>query len=148
LTSETNKSEMYVEFSLDHIAISVSNLDVSIDFYTELFGFTCERIIEMPNKAGRIALLKKPDFTIEMFQFTDVLPFPNDINMPLNDLKVIGVKHFALRVKDIWDAATFLKKHGVEFVNDPVIGARGFNRFFVKDPDGIPLELTEGPGSV
>lgn len=137
-----------VEFRLDHTAISVSNLNVSIPFYTEILGFTCERIFDIPDGNGRIALLKKADFTIEMFQFIDAVPLADNGGILVNDLKKIGVKHIALRVKDIWAAATFLKARGVEFINEPVKGARGFYRFFIKDPDGIPLELTEGPDAI
>jgi catechol 2,3-dioxygenase-like lactoylglutathione lyase family enzyme len=144
LTGGVDKSGMQFGFSLDHVAITVSDLEVSMDFYTTLFGFTRERMIEMPGNAGRIALLRKPGFTIEMFQFAGALT----PTVPLNDLRVIGVRHFALGVKDIRDAAAFLKEHGVEFISEPVTGARGFDRCFIKDPDGIPIELTEGPGSV
>lgn len=147
MSDSTDKSTSHIEFSIDHTAISVSSLDASMHFYTEILDFTCERIIEIPDGIGRIALLKKEDFTIEMFQFTDVR-FPSDSErILLNDLKKIGVKHIALRVNDIWEAAAYLQEHGVEFINRPVKGARGFYRFFIKDPDGIPVELTEGPVS-
>ena len=99
----------------------------------------------MPDSNGRIALLKKADFTIEMFQFVDAVAFADNSGRLMGDLKEIGVKHIALRVNNIWDAADYLKENDVEFINEPVKGARGFYRFFIKDPDGIPLELTEGP---
>ncbi len=148
MTVNPNKSEVPVHFSIDHTAISVSNLDVSVHFYTEILGFTCERIIDIPDNAGRIALLKKSDFTIEMFGFNNAQLFLDNDNLPENDLKKIGVKHIALRVMDIWAAARFLEEQGVEFINEPVQGARGFYRFFVKDPDGLPLEFTEGPDTM
>jgi catechol 2,3-dioxygenase-like lactoylglutathione lyase family enzyme len=88
---------------------------------------------------GKVALLQKPGFTIEMLGYSNALP------LPAADHKALGVKHFAIRVNDIMGAADFLKKNGVEFISEPVVGVRGWRRFFVKDPDGIPLELTEGP---
>jgi catechol 2,3-dioxygenase-like lactoylglutathione lyase family enzyme len=145
LTDTSNESAIPVEFSIDHAAISVADLDISMRFYMEILGFTCERIIGIPDGKGRIALLKKADFTIEMFQFNDVrLPLDSE-RIVINDLSKIGVKHIALRVNDIQVAAEYLKKYGVEFINEPVKGARGFYRFFIKDPDGMPVELTEGP---
>ena len=148
MSDSTDKSSPPVEFSIDHTAISVSSLDISVPFYTEILGFTCERMIDVPDGNGRIALLKKEDFTIEMFQFIDAQPYPNTDGILIDDLKKIGVKHIALRVKDIRAAAASLKEKEVEFINEPVRGARGYYRFFIKDPDGIPLELTEGPDSI
>jgi catechol 2,3-dioxygenase-like lactoylglutathione lyase family enzyme len=145
MTSNIKNTEANIEFSFDHIGISISNLDRSIEFYTRMFGFKCERIIEMPMGNGRIALLQKEGFTIEMFGYSNALPLPDDRKIPTTDLKTMGVKHFAIRVNDIMGAADFLKKNGVEFISEPAVGARNWRRFFVKDPDGIPLELTEGP---
>lgn len=144
MSDSFDKPDSPVEFSIDHTAISVSNLDVSMRFYTEILGFTCERIIDIPDGNGRIALLWKPGFTIEMFQFVDHKSSRDNDGMLISDLKRIGVKHIALRVNDIWAAADFLKDRGVEFINEPVKGARGYYRFFIKDPDGMPVELTEG----
>jgi catechol 2,3-dioxygenase-like lactoylglutathione lyase family enzyme len=135
MSDSTDKSSPPVEFSIDHAAISVSSLDTS------------ERIIDIPSGNGRIALLKKADFTIEMFQFADARLTPDSERILINDLRKIGVKHIALRVKNIRAAAAYLQEHGVEFINEPVKGARGFYRFFIKDPDGIPVELTEGPAT-
>jgi catechol 2,3-dioxygenase-like lactoylglutathione lyase family enzyme len=59
-----------MEFTIDHVAVSVSNLNKSVDFYTKILGFKCERIIEMPEGNGKVALLQKPDFNLEMFQIT------------------------------------------------------------------------------
>lgn len=49
MTSNTSKTDMNSEFTLDHVGISVSNLNRSIDFYGKIFGFTCERVAEMMN---------------------------------------------------------------------------------------------------
>jgi len=38
--------------ALEHIALSVSDLDVSVRFYRELLGFSVERIIEVPPEMG------------------------------------------------------------------------------------------------
>ena len=132
-------------FTLDHVGVSVSNLNRSIEFYKQNFGFTLERLIEVPQRNSKVALLKKAGFTIEMFQFADALPLPDYRKTTESDVKTIGVKHFCMRVNDIDSASDFLKRNGVEFASEAAVGVRGLRRFFVKDPDGIPLELTEGP---
>ena len=91
--ASSGKSDSPVEFSIDHTAISVSNLDVSLHFYTEILGFTCERIIDIPDGNGKIALLKRSDFAIEMFQFIDAQPYPNNEGILINDLKKVHAKY-------------------------------------------------------
>ena len=138
-----NKTEMNVDFRIDHVGVSVSNLNRSIDFYGKNFGFSCERVIELPDRNGKVALLRRAGFTIEMFEFADALPLPDDRKTPTADLRTIGVKHFALQVDDILAASDFLKRNGVEFISEVTVGVRGLRRFFVKDPDGIGIEVTE-----
>jgi catechol 2,3-dioxygenase-like lactoylglutathione lyase family enzyme len=138
-----NKPNMDIEFLIDHVAVSVSNLARSIDFYEQNFGFTCQRVFEMSNGIGKVALLKKAAFTVEMFAYSDALPLPDYRKTPDTDLKTLGVKHFALNVDDIFGASNFLKRNGVDFISEVTVGGRGLRRFFIKDPDGIGIEVTE-----
>ena len=138
-----NKPDVNAEFFIDHVGVSVSNLGRSIAFYGRNFGFSCERAIELPDRGMKVALLRGGGFTIEMFEFTDALPLPEDRKTPNTDLKTVGVKHFALSVNDILAASDFLKRNGVEFISEVTVGVRGLRRFFVKDPDGIGIEVTE-----
>jgi glyoxylase I family protein len=128
-------------FFIDHVGVSVSDLDRSIAFYQN-FGFHCERLINLPDR-GRVALLRRAGFAIEMFAFAGALPLPADRRAPTTDLQTVGVKHFALRVDDIMGAAAFLRRRDVEFISDVAVGVRGLRRFFVRDPDGIAIEITE-----
>jgi catechol 2,3-dioxygenase-like lactoylglutathione lyase family enzyme len=72
-----------------------------------------------------------------------VLPLPVYRQTPDTDLRTRGVKHFALRVNDASGAYDSLKRNGVEVVSDVTVGVRGVKRFFVRDPDGIGIEITE-----
>ena len=143
MTIHSKKPDASVEFLIDHVAVSVSDLAKSVDFYVKNFGFSCERVIDLPNRNGKVALLRRPGFTIEMFEFADALPLPDDRKIPSTDLKTLGVKHFALKANDILAASDFLKRNGVEFLSEVTVGVRGLRRFFVKDPDGIGIEITE-----
>ncbi len=140
-----NKTKMKMDFSIDHVGISVGNLERTIDFYSKIFGFKCEKIIDLPVRKMRVALLQRQGFTIEALETAGALPLPEDRRIPETDLKTIGVKHFAIRVKDIAIAADYLRKNSVEFLSEPTVGVRGLKRFFVKDPDGIAIEISEGP---
>ena len=60
------------------------------------------------------------------------------------DLKTIGNKHFGLGVKDINKAKDFVEKNRI---NDDEInikeGRLGKPYFFIKDPNGILMEIIE-----
>jgi glyoxylase I family protein len=129
-------------FYIDHVGVSVSDLDRSVAFYVQNFGFHCERLIDLPDH-GRVALLRRAGFAIEMFAFAGALPLPPDRRTPTTDLQTVGVKHFALQADDIIGAAAFLRRRGVEFISDVTMGVRGLRRFFVRDPDGVAIEITE-----
>ena len=131
------------EFLIDHVAVSVSNLATSIKFYEGNFGFICERVVELPGQRGKVALLNLAGFAIEMFELANVSPLPDYRKTPETDLSTVGVKHFALKVKDIAKAANLLQRNGVDFISEPAVGVRGVRRFFVKDPDGTGIEITE-----
>jgi catechol 2,3-dioxygenase-like lactoylglutathione lyase family enzyme len=47
----TNQSDLSHEFGSDHVAVSVSSLGRSVEFYERNFGFRCERVIGMPEGA-------------------------------------------------------------------------------------------------
>lgn len=145
MTTSASKPNITSEFMLDHVGVSVSNLSRSIEFYRQNFGFTLERLIELPQRNLKVALLQKAGFTIEMLQFADALPLPDYRKTTESDGKTIGVKHFCMRVNDIQGVSDFLKRNGVEFASEVAVGVRGLRRFFVKDPDGILVELSEGP---
>ena len=143
MTVHSSNQDTHGDFTLDHVAVSVSNLARSIEFYAKNFGFGCERVIELPNRNGKVALLRTAGFDIEMFEFANVLPLPVYRQTPDTDLRTMGVKHFALRVNDASGAYDSLKRNGVEVVSDVTVGVRGVKRFFVRDPDGIGIEITE-----
>jgi glyoxylase I family protein len=143
MVTNTGNPELNIEFRLDHVAVSVSNLETSVNFYGRNFGFACERVIEMAQGKGKVAILKNASLAIEMFAYTEAVPLPDYRKDIDSDLKTLGVKHFALNVADISSAAAFLKRNGVEFLSEIAVGLRGSRRFFVKDPDGIAIEITE-----
>jgi catechol 2,3-dioxygenase-like lactoylglutathione lyase family enzyme len=123
-----------------HATISCSDLSASVQFYGR-FGF--EKVYEHVDESVTIAHLGLPDgFILEIFAFT------GNVGRPLldasvgNDLEDRGVKHLALEVADIRDAHAQCEAHGLT----PTEIRRGrteIDYFFVRDPDGIWLELVQ-----
>lgn len=128
-------------FNIDHYAISISNTERSIKFYEKL-DFTVVKDWEADDKSLRIVHMMNGNFILEMFCYTDGDELPKFSQNLNSDLKVNGSKHFGLWVDDLDIAGDYLMKVGI-LQKKPVIsqGRLGRPYFFIKDPDGIFVEI-------
>lgn len=128
-------------FSFNHVTISVDNLDKTLDFYKK-FGF--EKYKEYHDESVNIVMLKLGTMVLEMFHYQEKEQLPEHSKNLGIDLKTIGNKHFGLGVKDIKKAKKFIEDNKL---NDSEItinkGRLGKPYFFIKDPNGILMELIE-----
>lgn len=131
------------QLQLWHVAISVSDLDRSIDFYKQVFGLEYVRRFYIEALKAEACFLKKGDFALELFNFKDFKSLPDYRKSLVTDLKTLGVKHFAFKIKNIKGAYRYFKDMGVEFANEMRMGGSGLRYFFIKDPDGILIEVIE-----
>ncbi len=129
-------------FSLHHVALSVTDLDASIAFYSEL-NFEPVYRWQAEDEMLRIAHLKQGELLLELFCFTNSSAAPITSKELATDLPRIGIKHFGLRVADIHAALEQLQKQGLANAVNVVHGRTGIDYFFIKDPDGILLEIVQ-----
>lgn len=126
-----------------HTAISVRNLQNSLDFY-ESFGFKQVHRWISDDKLLTIIHLKLGTIFLEIFYYAK-----NDSTSELdlsyaNNLEEVGVKHLALQVEDIDEALADLKVKG--YADDSTEIREGRTKvtyFFIKDPDGVWVEIVE-----
>jgi glyoxylase I family protein len=125
-----------------HVALSVSDLEASEEFYRH-FGFTLELEREIPERKLKIARMVCNNACLELFCFYDF--WPNDrLNRNLwDDLSQLGVKHFAMKVPDIRRFRDQLLSWYGGDVDEISEGKTGLQYFFLRDPDGILLEIVE-----
>ena len=128
-----------MEFKVHHIAISVSNIEKSQEFYS-IFG--AKEVASYETEELKIKHLLVGDIILELFAFKD---FVRKENLDLwEDLKITGVKHVAFQVKDIKKAKEFLIEKGIADKNTEIkVGRTGILYFFIKDPDGNFVEIVE-----
>lgn len=130
-------------FKMDHVAISVEKLEETIDFY-KLFGFEVINQYEADDKSYRISMLTNNEGKyIEVFHYTNHIKSPDFTATTATDLPVIGTKHMAFRVKDIDEAVKFAVRNGIARNLKVNTGRLGRRYFFLKDPNGILVEIIE-----
>lgn len=146
--------------AVSSIGITVSDLDRSVDFYTQVLGFDKQSEIErsgdaLERQSGvfgarcRVARLKLGDELVELTEFLAPQGRPIPVDSQSNDL---WFQHIAIVVSDMDKAYAHLRMHKVRHASsgpqtlppsNPNAG--GISAFYFKDPDGHNLEVIHFP---
>jgi glyoxylase I family protein len=120
-----------------HVAIIVSDYEISKRFYTETLGLRVVSEVHRQDRNSYKLDLRLPDGTqIELFSFPDP---PKRLSYP----EACGLRHLAFEVADIDVAVGDLRGRGVAVEAVRVDEHTGKRFTFFADPDGLPLELYE-----
>lgn len=144
---------------IHHTGYTVSDLERSLDFYVGKLG--CEIVAQQEKEGGylaaivgypdthvRMAHLRVPGgsgHVIELFEYLSPDGEPADVE-PRN----VGASHLCFLVDDLPGVYEELRAAGVDtFVSPPVEVDTGINRggfgLYLRDPDGITVELFQPP---
>jgi methylmalonyl-CoA/ethylmalonyl-CoA epimerase len=126
----------------DHAGISVADLEASIAWYADMLGFTVDRVVDVPEDTGRVALIRKGDFILELFSIPGAAALPEERRHPATDLRTHGIKHVAYAVADIRALMEYLKAKRVDLVWDLVEHDKTLCAF-VRDNSGNLVEFVE-----
>ena len=116
---------------IDHVALEVKDLDFSINFYKEHFGFE-DHYRQVTPSGIKIAYLKLGDTQLELVGRHD---------------QIIGGFHWCMETDDFDGAVSQLKEKKLELLTPPhPTDAReprekGWRRVVFKGPDGEQIEL-------
>jgi lactoylglutathione lyase len=145
--------------TIHHTGFTVADLDRSLGFYRDLLGL--ETVAEQEKEGGYLgAIVGHPDAHVRMAH----LRLPGDGHVvelfeylapegraagPLDPADV-GTSHLCFVVDDLPTVYDRLRAAGVDsFVSPPVEVDTGINRggcaLYLRDPDGIPVELFQPP---
>ncbi|MYE91268.1 VOC family protein [Candidatus Poribacteria bacterium] len=142
---------------LDHVAVTVSDMDRSLAFYCDLLGLkeverhrlegeTISKMAGKPDVIMEVVRLEAPEtpgVLLDLQQY--VTPEGEVSDAQLGD---VAHAHFCFGVPDVWAAYKDLSEKGVEFVSEPVSFDLEWGIVYVvffKDPDGFILELMQVP---
>lgn len=129
-------------FSINHVAISVTNIERSVEFY-RMFGFKEIKSWKAEDDSIKIKMLKLKDTVLEIFCYKECIELPESAKKTATDLPILGTKHFALGVQDIQKAKEFVVQKDICKNVDIKTGRLGKKYFFINDPDEILLEIIE-----
>ncbi|MGZ5900588.1 MAG: VOC family protein [Reyranella sp.] len=121
--------------ALDHVGLTVTNMDRSLRFYCEVLGLELLRRSARGTGGLGSAVLRVGGQEINMFSDPAFAPLRRDDNPA-------GIDHFCLEVASatIDDLVASLQRAGVEIAKGPVQRRDGTS-LFVSDPDGCRVEL-------
>jgi catechol 2,3-dioxygenase-like lactoylglutathione lyase family enzyme len=118
---------------LSHIAIWVTDMDRSLEFYLRLPGVEEQfRLTKDDGAVWLVYLRVAPGQFIELFPRAQG---PSD--RPTN----AGYCHFCLEVDDIQELYRALLESGLTPRGEPKLGADGSWQLWIEDPDGNPIEF-------
>jgi methylmalonyl-CoA/ethylmalonyl-CoA epimerase len=126
----------------DHAGISVGDLEASIAWYRDMLGFELDRVVDVPEDTGTVALIRQGDFILELFCIPGAAPLPDERRYPWSDIRTQGIKHVAYAVPDIVALMDDLRAKGVEVVWDTRVHD-GVACAFVRDNSGNLVEFVE-----
>jgi len=129
-------------FSFHHVSLSVKNIDESVHFYS-LLGFKKVYYWEANDKQLQIVHLKLGEAFIEMFCYASYNDPPESSKDLSTDLPRIGIKHFGIKVKSINHTKNQLIKNGMLDNAEVTRGRTGIDYFFMRDPNGIFVEIVQ-----
>lgn len=134
-------------FFLHHVSISVISIEDTIRFYS-CFGFKESFRWRAENDSLTIAHLKLGEFFLELFCYSESNPAPEHTKNLESDLKVIGIRHFGLKVDDIEKSLLLLQAEGLAGKITPKLGRTNIRYFFITDPNGIFVEIVQDDRSL
>jgi catechol 2,3-dioxygenase-like lactoylglutathione lyase family enzyme len=147
---------MGLEGRVTHVGVCVADLARSSRFWTAL-GFErapgrpegrhqgplVDALLRLRDVALDNVFLERDGLCIELLHFASPASPVAQRERALNEL---GFTHLSIRVPDLEQAIAAVEGAGATVLADTLLEVSGRKvAVFVRDPDGLPIELTSGP---
>lgn len=134
--------------SLDHVGLSVADLDAQADWYAAALGLEKLEPGGIPAVGLRVVFLVDPDekWALELLNRPGSQPKPRAASAPEHVLSQ-GYGHICLRVADVDALYDRLIAAGATSIMEPGESpVSGVRMAFVADPEGNFIEMLDRPG--
>ena len=140
-----------MEATWHHTAMAVQDMDRAKRFYCDLLGFEIDwerpnysgepfaNVVGMPDAAAHVAMLKGYGARLELFTYHQPAGRVREAKRQCD----FGLTHFALTVKGIHELYERLSAAGVQFNCPPQNLRPGVWATYLKDPEGVTIELVQ-----
>ena len=118
---------------LNHVALSVPDLDKAVEYYTKTMGFP--EAFRFANAAGQVQLVY---VQISQNTFLEL--------QPANAQRPPGINHFGVHVENMAAATAMFKERGAAVGETNLSGTKAILNNII-DPNGVRMELAELPAA-
>lgn len=115
--------------SMDHVNMAVKNLEESVKFYKDLFGFVVKK--EQPEQKSKI--IGNDSIKLCLYEDPDMKPEG-------------GIAHFGFHIQNFDDIMEKCKSLGVTIYYDGPVQFEKSRSIYISDPNGYDIELSEVTG--
>ena len=128
-----------MKLKFDHINLSVINLEKSINFYSEIFGF--KKVEEgMSPWRKKWAILANNDFMLCLTEYADNKSADSDESKSIEH--ICQIYHFGIRVADRNEWLTKIKAHALRINYGGEITYPFSSSWYISDPSGHEIEVS------
>jgi glyoxylase I family protein len=140
-----------MEAAWHHVALAVKDMEKALRFYRDLLGFEVDwerehytgeamaKVVGLQGADARVVMLKGHGARVELFQYIT----PPGVEAGPKRQCDFGLTHFALTVRKIHGIYERLSGAGVHFNCPPQNLRPGVWAAYMKDPEGVTIELVE-----
>ncbi|GAB5100707.1 VOC family protein [Caballeronia sp. HLA56] len=138
------RAQRLAEF--DNVAISVTDIDRSADWYGRLFGFRRGYSTYIESMQAHFQILERSDMRIELLsRATTVRNSDADI-VPGPHIDKTGVKAVVFRTSDLEAVTWHLEREGASFEwKMKHLSEDGLRATMIRDPDGTIINILQYP---
>ena len=134
---------MAIEIKHHHGGVSVPDIEASIRWWHSVLDFEVERRFDIPAIPAKVAMLRRGELRMELFEVSGAKPLPDERRKANTDLKTHGNKHVAFAERNVDEVAEELRRRGadIEFVGHFPHG----DNIFIRDNAGNLIEFVQQP---
>ncbi|GAB5428076.1 MAG: VOC family protein [Devosia indica] len=121
---------------IGHVAIKVTDLDRSLDFYRDRLGFPEMLRLKHDNGETWLVYLRITDD-----QYLEIFPGAENDRAP--GWNANGVNHMCFTIEDLEGTTKRIKAAGIALTSEIKPGLDGNRQAWIEDPDGNRIELME-----